>query len=160
WFAVNSLVDARRLGLHLLIEPQVKLIRLGRGTKSGLVYQAQSLESLAARELAVIEHLQKIHQPVAVLGRVIPKILLARAPQVPGIATHDFLGRQIDATIHRFENVRGDLWKIGSGFFSRFRLVNGLVFFATRKRKGQTGDKAGSYPNEKKKIVLGLEERR
>ena len=73
-------------------------------------------------------------------------MLIAGAPEVPGIATHDFLGRKIDAAIHRFENVRGDLRKIGSGFSSRFRFVDWLVFSATGEREAQAGYKAGSDP--------------
>jgi hypothetical protein len=51
------------------------------------------------------------------------------------------------------------LRKIGSGFSSRFRLVDWLVFFATGKCEGQAGEKAGSDPVETEKIALGLEER-
>src|SRR4029077_1634710 len=61
WFAVNRLIDACRFGLHLFIEPQAKFIWLGRGAKSGLIDQAQSLETLTARIFAAIQHLQEIH---------------------------------------------------------------------------------------------------
>jgi hypothetical protein len=159
WFAVNSFVDAGRLLFYLLIEPQAKFIRLGRGAKSRFVYQAQSLEALAARKLTAIQHLQEIHQPVAVLGCMIPKILVTCAPEVPGIATHDFLGRKIDAAIHRFENVGGDLRKIRSAFSSCFRLVDWLVFFATGECQGQASAEADSDPGETEKIAFGLEER-
>jgi hypothetical protein len=86
-------------------------------------------------------------------------MLVARTPEVPGIAAHDFLGRQINAAIHRFKDVRGDLRKIDSAFSSRFRLVDWLVFFATGKRHKQAGAKAGSDPGETEKIAFGLEER-
>src|SRR5215813_4570879 len=86
-------------------------------------------------------------------------MLIACAPQVPRISTHDFLGRQIDAAVHRFENVGSDLWKIGSGLSSRFRLINRLILFATGKCEGQTGGKANSDPGETEKIAFGLEER-
>src|SRR5213595_1829808 len=61
WFAVNNLVDACRFGLHLLIEPQAKFIRLGRGAKSGLIDQAQILEAFTARTFATIQHPHQIH---------------------------------------------------------------------------------------------------
>ena len=86
-------------------------------------------------------------------------MLIACAPEVPGIATHDFLRRQINAAIHRFENVCGDLREIGSRFCSRFRFVGWLVFLAARKRQGQAGAKADSDPDETEKIASGLEER-
>ena len=86
-------------------------------------------------------------------------MLIASAPEVPSIATHDFLRRKINAAIHRFENVRGDLRKIDSAFSSRFRLVDWLVFFATGKRHKQAGAKADSDPGETEKIAFGLEER-
>ena len=57
WFAVNSLIDARRLPFYLVIEPQAKFIRLGRGAKPRLVHQAQGLETLGARKFAAIQHL-------------------------------------------------------------------------------------------------------
>jgi hypothetical protein len=47
---------------------------------------------------------------------VIPKMLVASAPEVPGIAAHDFLRRKINAAIHRLENVGSDLRKIGRAF--------------------------------------------
>jgi hypothetical protein len=90
---------------------------------------------------------------------LIPKMLVTCAPEVPGIATHDFLRRKINAAIHRFENVRGDLRKIGSGFSSRFRFVGWLVFFAAGKCQGQAGANTDSGPGETEKIALSLEER-
>ena len=86
-------------------------------------------------------------------------MLIACAPKVPGIATHDFLRRQINAAIHRFENVRGNLRKIGSRFSSRFRFVGWLVFFAAGKGQGQAGAKADPGRGETEKIAFGLEER-
>jgi hypothetical protein len=81
-------------------------------------------------------------------------MLVARAPEIPGIATHDLFRREINAAIHRFENVGSDLRKICSGFSSRFRFVNWLVLSATREREEQ----AGADPDETEKIALGLEE--
>src|SRR4029450_3294031 len=86
-------------------------------------------------------------------------MLISGAPEVPGIATNDFLRRKINAAIHRFENVRGDLRKIGSGFSSRFRFVCWLVFFATGKCQGQAGASADSGAGETEKIAFSLEER-
>src|SRR5439155_107316 len=91
-FAVNGFVDACRLRRYLFIEAQTKLVRLSRRAraKSWLVHQAQGFETLTAPKLAVVEHLQKIHQTIAVLRGVIPKLLVASAPEVPSVAPHDF----------------------------------------------------------------------
>src|SRR5207248_11096602 len=86
-------------------------------------------------------------------------MLIACAPEVPGIATHDFLRRQINAAIHRFENVRGVLRKIGSRFSSRFRFVGWLVLFAAGKGQGQAGAKAYPGRDEKGKMEFSMEER-
>ena len=61
--------------------------------------------------------------------------------------------------VHWLEDVGSDLRKIGSAFAGCFRFVSWLVFFATRERQGQTGDKADSGPSETEKIAFGLEER-
>jgi hypothetical protein len=61
------------------------------------------------------------------------KVLVTTAPQVPGIATHEFRRRKINATIHRLENVGSNLRKIGGCFPGRFRFVNWLVFPAAGK---------------------------
>jgi hypothetical protein len=86
-------------------------------------------------------------------------MLIAPAPEVPGVTAHDFLRRQIDAAIHRFENVCSDLRKIGSGFSSRFCLVDWLIFSAAGKHEKRACDQAASDPGETEKIALGLEER-
>src|SRR5262249_29150760 len=98
--AINGFVDAFRFRFYLLVEPQTKFIRLAGSAKSGLVYQPQGFETLTARKFAVVEHLQKIHQSVAVLRGVIPKMLVTGAPEVPRVSPHDFLGRKINAAVH------------------------------------------------------------
>jgi len=103
--------------------------------KARFVHQAQSFETFAARKFAVIEHLQQIHQTKTVLRDVIPKLLVASAPEVPSIAAHDFLRRKVNAAIHRLENVGSDLRKIGRAFSCRVSFVDGLVFFAAGKHK-------------------------
>src|SRR4029453_6238697 len=85
-------------------------------------------------------------------------MLVAGTPKVPSVATHDFLGRQINAAIHRLKNVRSNLRKVSRGFSSRFRLVILLAFFATGKCQAQGGAKADSDPGETEKIAFGLEE--
>jgi len=82
---------------------------------------------------------------------VIPKMLVASAPEVPGIAAHDFLWREIDAAIHRFENVRSDLWKIGCAFSCCFSFVDRLAFLATPKREqgAHTDTESDSIETEK-----------
>ena len=128
-FAVNGLVDAFRFRLDLLVQPQPKFIRLASGTKPGLVYQAQGFKTFAARKLAIIKNLQKIHQPETVLCGLIPKVLVTTAPQVPGVAAHDFLGRKIEAAIHRLENISSNLREIGCCQAGSCGLVHRLVFF-------------------------------
>src|SRR4029077_5250098 len=102
-FAVNSFVDTGGVRVYLLLEPQPKLVRLGGSAKSGLVHEAQGFETLAPRKFAVVEHLQKIHQSVAVLCSAIPKMLVASTPEIPRIAPHYFLWRKIDAAVHWLE---------------------------------------------------------
>ena len=85
-------------------------------------------------------------------------MLVACAPEVPGIAPHDFLRRQIDPAVHRFENVGSDSRKIRRSFSSRFRLVDWLVFFATGDCQEKAGNKTDSDRGETEKIALGLEE--
>lgn len=130
-FAVNGFVDACRFRFHFLIEPQTKFIRLTRRAETRFIYETESLEALTAWKFSVVEHLQKIHQPVAVLRGVIPKMLVAAAPEVPSVAPHDFLGREIDAAVHWFKNIGGDLRKVGGTFAGCLRLVDGLAFRAT-----------------------------
>src|SRR6266567_3802978 len=107
----------------------------GSGSTSSSTHKPNSSGLLAARNFAVIEHLQKIHQTITVLSGVIPKVLVASTPEVPGIAAHDFLRRKINAAIHRLENVGSDLRKICRAFSRRFSFVDRLVFFAAGKRE-------------------------
>ena len=134
-FPVDCSIDACRFGLRLFVEQQAKFVRLARRAESRLVHEAEHFETFAARKFAVIEHLQQIHQTKTVLRGVIPKMLVASAPEVPGIAAHDFLRRKINAAIHRLENVGSDLRKIGRAFSCRFSFVDGLVFFAAGKHE-------------------------
>src|SRR5438132_492758 len=158
--AVNVFVDAWRLLRRLFIEAQTKLVRLIRSArlKSRLIYQAQGFETFAARKFAVIKHLQKLHQPVAVLGGLIPKMLVTTAPEIPGIATHDFLWRKINAAVHRLENVGSNLRKISGCFPGRFCFVNWLVFPATAKREQRASDDAESDSGDTEKIAPGWQQ--
>src|SRR4029077_15781491 len=110
---VNCSTDACRFGPRLFVEPQPEFVRLARRTESRLVHQTEHFETFAARKFAVIEHLEQIHQTETVLCRVIPKMLVASAPEVPGIAPHDFLRRKINAAIHRLVKVCSGFWKNG-----------------------------------------------
>src|SRR5205823_1461612 len=108
----------------------------------------QSLETLPARILAIIECLQKIDQSVAVLSGAIPEMLIAAAPKIPSIATHDFFGRQHDPAIHRLKNIRGDLWEIGSRQASGLGFIDWLIFFAAGKSEKSAGDQSASDSDE------------
>src|SRR5262245_55320127 len=110
--AVHGLIDASRFRLHLFIEPQTEFVWFARCAESRLVHEAEHVEAFAARKFAVIEHLQQVHETKTVLRGVIPKKLVAAAPEVPGIAAHDFFPRKINAAIHRLENICGDLREI------------------------------------------------
>src|SRR5213596_119238 len=156
--AVNSFVDAFRLRFDLLIQPQAKLIWLTCGAKSWLVYQAENFETLAARKFAVVEHLQKVHQSVTVLSGMIPKVLVATAPEIPSVAPHDLLGRKIDAAIHRLEDVGRDLRKIGGCFSGGFRFVDRFGLPAAGKTEQRAADDAGSDSGETEKIVPGWQQ--
>src|SRR5882672_10479154 len=151
--SVDGSIDACRFWLRLFVEPQAKFVRLARRAESRLVHQAEHFETFAARKFAVIEHLQQIHQTKTVLRGVIPKMLVASAPEVPGIAAHDFLRRKINAAIHRLENVGSDLRKIGRPFSSRFSFVDRLVFFAAGKHKQSANTEAGSDSTEAEKMA-------
>src|SRR5262245_43413930 len=149
---VDGVIDARRFWLNLFVEPQTEFIRLACRAESRLVHQAEHFKTFAARKFAAIKHLQKIHQAVTVLGRVIPKMLVASAPEVPGIAAHDFLRRKIDAAVHRLEDVGSDLRKIGGVFSCRFCFVDRLAFFAAGKREHGAQTDAGSDSTEAEKM--------
>jgi hypothetical protein len=123
--------------------------------KARFVHDALSFETLAARKFAVIEHPQKIHQPETVLCGLIPKVLVTTAPQVPGIAAHDFRLRKINAAVHRLENVISDLRKISGCFPGRFRFVNWLVFPAAGKTEQCACNHAVSDSGETAKIACG-----
>ena len=99
--------------------------------KARFVHDALSFETFAARKFAIIKH----HQPETVLCGLIRKMLVTTAPEIPGIATHDFLWRKINAAVHRLENVGSNLRKISGCFPGRFCFVNWLVFLATARRE-------------------------
>jgi hypothetical protein len=66
---------------------------------------------------------------------VVPEMLVTAAPEIPGIATHDFLRRQVNAAIHRLEDVCSDLRKSGCAFSSRFCFVYRFIFFTASEAK-------------------------
>jgi hypothetical protein len=84
---------------------------------------------------------------------VIPKMFVASAPKVPGVAAHDCLGRKINAAIHRLENVCGDLREIGRAFSRRFGFVDRLVFFAAGKYEERAHSNARSDSRETEKMT-------
>jgi hypothetical protein len=83
---------------------------------------------------------------------VIPKTLVATAPEVPSVAPHDFYRRKIDAAIHWLENVGSDLRKIDGTFAGCFRFIDRLIFHATGKRKQRARDEIVSDSVETEKI--------
>ena len=136
-FAVDVLVDAFRFRFYLLIEPQTEFTGCAWRAKPRFVVQAEDFETIAAGIFAVIEHLQEIDETIAVLCGAIPETLVARAPKVPCVAAHNFLGGKIKTPVHWFENVSRDLRKIGRGFSCRFRFVDQLVLLAGHQRDGE-----------------------
>ena len=87
-FAVNFFIDSGWLRLWLLIEPQSKFVRLGRSARArARSRQAQNLETLAAWILTVIEHLQRSINPKLSWAALIPEMLIASAPKIPGVAS-------------------------------------------------------------------------
>jgi hypothetical protein len=84
--------------------------------------------------------------------------LIARSPEIPGVAAHDFLGGKIDAAIHRFENVGRDLRKIGSRQASRFRLVDRLLFSAAGESEKRACTQATSQSSETENITSGWQQ--
>jgi hypothetical protein len=85
-------------------------------------------------------------------------MLITTAPEVPGIATHDFLWRKLNATIHRLENVGSDLRKISGCFPGCFRFVNWLVFLAASKTEQCACSQAASDSGETEKIARGWQQ--
>src|SRR6476469_5529090 len=150
---VDCSIDACRFGLRLFVEPQAEFILLARRAESRFVHQPEHLEAFAARKFTVIKHLEQIHQTKTVLRDVIPKMLVASAPEVPRIAAHDFLRRKINTAIHWLENVCSDLREIGRAFSSRFRFVDRLVLFAAGKREQGAQTNATSDSTETEKIA-------
>jgi hypothetical protein len=87
-------------------------------------------------------------------------MLIAPAPKIPGVAAHYFLGRKIDAAIHRFENIGSDLWEIGSRQAGRFRFVDWLVFLAARESENRARTQTTSDSSETENIISGWQQRR
>ena len=85
------------------------------------------------------------------------KMLVAGAPEVPSVATHDFLGREIDAGIHWFENVGGDLRKIGGTFAGRFGFIDRLIFRAADESHARK--KPASDSRETENVVSAFSQR-
>ncbi len=148
WLAVNFVVDAGWLWFNLLVEPEAVFIRLGRGAETGFVDQTERLEALAARILAVVEHLEQIHQPEAVLGDMIPEMLVAAAPEIPSVAAHNLVRRELDAAIHRLEDVGRDLREIVRREPGKFGFVFGRRFAAARGEEKKEGQGARSERRE------------
>jgi hypothetical protein len=84
---------------------------------------------------------------------MIPKVLVATAPEIPSIAPHDLLGRKIDAAIHGFENVGSNLRKISGCFPGCLRFIDRLALPATGEREQSAADDAGSDSGETEKMV-------
>jgi hypothetical protein len=85
----------------------------------------------------------------------VPEVLVAARPEIPRVASHNFFRPKLDAAIHRFENIGGNLRKIGGRFSSRLRVVDWLVFLATAKRQHYAANDAGSDSGETEKIATG-----
>jgi len=85
----------------------------------------------------------------------VPEVLVAARPEIPGVAPHNFFRRKLDAAIHRFENIGGNLRKIGGRFSGRLRVVDWLVFLAAAERQHGAANDAGSDSSETEKIATG-----
>src|SRR5206468_12728050 len=96
--------------------------------------------------------------PITVLCDMIPKVLVATAPEIPSVAPHDLLGRKIDAAIQRFEDVDRDLRKVGGRFSGGFRFVDRFGLPAASKTEQCAADEAGSDSRETERIVPGWRE--
>ena len=88
---------------------------------------------------------------------MIPKMLIPTAPEVPGVAPHDFLGREVNAAIHWLEDVGNDLRKIGGTFAGGFRFIDGLVFRAADESHARK--KPASDSRETEKVVSSFSQR-
>jgi hypothetical protein len=86
-------------------------------------------------------------------------MLVAPAPEVPCVSPHDFLGREIDAAIHRLEDVGGYLRKIGGTFTGCFRLVDGLVFRAAAESDEHACKEPASDSRETENVPFAFSQR-
>ena len=84
-------------------------------------------------------------------------MLVAPAPEVPCVSPHDFLGRKIDAAIHRLEDVGGYLRKIGGTFAGCFRFIDRLVFRAADQSHARK--KPASDSRETENVVSAFSQR-
>jgi hypothetical protein len=142
-FPIDFVVNPGRLRFDLLIEPETVFVRLGRGAETGLVYQAESLEAVAARVFAVVQHLEQVHKAKAVLGDVIPEMLVAATPEVPGVAAHDFVRLERNPAVERLENVSRGLRKVVRRETGEFGFVLGCMLgFAARDEEREKRERA------------------
>src|SRR5271165_1335449 len=96
-----------------LIDPQPPSLWIGAGRffKTGIIDQAQVLPAFVATESRVDlqqfgvrgDDLQKVQGPGALVDQRIPKVVIARGPHQPGVATLDLVRSQSDAAIHIME---------------------------------------------------------
>src|SRR6266481_4091662 len=154
--AIDFGINPFRFWSHPLIQIEtvsVFCILIAGLPETRLIDKAQIGMSRAA--LSRIDHLQKIDQSIAFPRDPVPKVLVAARPEIPRVAPHNFFRRKFDAAIHRFENIGGNLWKIGGRFSGRLRIVAWLVFLTAAKRQHYAANDAGSDSCETEKIATG-----
>jgi len=88
--------------------------------------------------LSRIDHLQKIDQSIAFPRDLVPKVLVAARPEIPGVAPHDFLRRKLDAAIHRLENIGSNLGEVRRRFTRGLCVIDRLIFFAAGEEQAES----------------------
>ena len=76
-------------------------------------------------------------------------MLVPRRPQIPGVASHDFLRRERDAAIHRLKDIRGDLRKVGRRQPRQLRFIFRRLAAAGEEQKYATARRRSSRHSRK-----------
>ena len=92
WFAINFSSIPGGSGSACSSSHSPNSSGLVAARKPGSLTSPSVLKRSPRWIFAVVEHLQQIHQPVAVLCDMIPEMFVAAAPKIPSVAAHDLFG--------------------------------------------------------------------
>src|SRR5258705_12885054 len=118
---VDLLVDAGGSGPAPLVEPQAEFIRPIRHAQARLVDESHLREPMRAPSR--VEGLEQIDEAVALPGHAVPKPLVPRRPEYPGVAALDLVLGEGEPAVHLPEDVGGGLGKVRRGKPGRLGVV-------------------------------------